>query len=180
MIRWLALLLLCAPLAYAAPVGPVQHSEVTNCADTSGQHLNYASATGAFSCGTSGGGAQLNVANTWTASQAGSITTLSISTATFTPNASNNHYYVLLVHASCPCTLANPSPNFVAGTSGIIEVQQSSTGSDTIGTWGSSYMSPGGTSTIALSTAANAVDALAYYVIDSTHILLFPTTNFSH
>lgn len=54
MIRWLALLLLCAPLAYAAPVGPVQHGEVTNCADSSGQHLNYNSSTGAFSCGTSG------------------------------------------------------------------------------------------------------------------------------
>lgn len=122
----------------------------------------------------------LNGKNTYSASQAGSITTLAISTATFTPDGSNNHYYVLLVHASCPCTLANPSPSFVAGTTGVIEIQQSASGSDTIGTWGSSYEAPGGTSTIVLSTGANAVDILAYYVIDSTHILLIPSTNFSH
>jgi hypothetical protein len=122
----------------------------------------------------------LSHANTWAASQAGSITTLSISTATFTPDASNNHYKMVLVHASCPCTLANPSPSFVAGTSGVIEVQQSSSGSDTIGTYGSSYIAPSGTATITLSTGANAIDALAYFVIDSTHIMLIPSLNFSH
>lgn len=124
--------------------------------------------------------AELNLAQTWSASQAGSITTLSISTATFTPDASNNHYYILLVHASCPCTLANPSPSFTAGTTGIIEIQQSATGSDTIGTWGTSYLAPSGTSSIVLSTSANAIDVLAYYAIDSTHILLIPSYNFSH
>lgn len=100
------------------------------------------------------------------------ITTLSISTATFTPDGSNNNYGLTLVHASCPCTLANPSVTPVAGTSGVIEVVQSATGSDAITTWGSDYIYPGGTSTIALSTAASAIDVLSYYVIDPTHILL--------
>lgn len=146
------------------------------CADLSNGATGCSTATG-----TSGATIPLlNAANTWSNSQAGSITTLSISTATFTPNATNNHYYILLVHASCPCTIANPSPSFVAGTTGVIEIQQSATGSDTIGTWGSSYMAPSGTSSIVLSTGANAVDVLAYYVIDSTHILLIPSLNFSH
>lgn len=122
----------------------------------------------------------LNAANVYSAQQSGSVTTLSISTATFTPNGSNNNYQITLVHASCPCTLANPSVTPVAGTSGQIEVIQSSTGSDLISTWGSSYVTSGGTSTITLSTAANAIDILSYYVIDSTHIALSPLTGFTH
>lgn len=124
--------------------------------------------------------AEINLAQTWSASQAGSITTLSISTATFTPDASNNHYKIVLVHASCPCTIANPSPAFTAGTSGVIEIQQSATGSDTIGTWGSSYIAAGGVASIVLSTGANAIDMFSYFVIDSTHIALLPAYNFSH
>ncbi len=122
----------------------------------------------------------LNTANVYSAQQSASITTLSISTATFTPDGSNNDYAITLVHASCPCTLANPSATPVAGTHGLITVKQSSTGSDTIGTWGSQYEAPGGTSTITLSTGANAQDVLAYFVQDSTHILLVPSLNFSH
>ena len=146
------------------------------CADLSNGATGCSTATG-----TSGATIPLlNAANTWSNSQAGSITTLSISGSTFTPDASNNHYKITLVHASCPCTLANPSPSFVAGTSGVIEVVQSSSGSDTIGTWGSSYLAPGGTSTITLSTGANAIDVLSYFVVDSTHILLSPSLNYSH
>jgi hypothetical protein len=122
----------------------------------------------------------LNKTQVWSAQQSASFTTLSISTATFTPDGSNNDYALTLVHAACPCTLANPSVTPVAGTHGVIIVTQSSTGSDTIGTWGSYYQAPGGTSTITLSTGVNAVDVLGYVVKDSTHILLVPATNFSH
>jgi hypothetical protein len=128
----------------------------------------------------SSGGASLSGKNTWSAQQSVTPTTLSISTATFTPDGSSNNYSITLVHASCPCTLANPSATPVAGTAGQIIVKQSATGSDTIGTWGSQYQAPGGTSTITLSTAANAVDVLSYYVLDSTHVLLVPALNFSH
>jgi hypothetical protein len=122
----------------------------------------------------------LGTANVWSAQQSATVTTLSISTATFTPTGASNDYAITLVHASCPCTLANPSATPVAGTHGVIFVTQSSTGSDLISTWGSQYEAPGGTSTITLSTGAGAVDVLAYVVKDATHILLVPSLNFSH
>ena len=108
-------------------------------------------------------------------------TALTISTATFTPTFNtSNDFTLTLVHASCPCTLANPSGTIVPGQHGLIYVTQSATGSDTITTWGSDYLSPGGTSTITLSTAANAVDVLSYAVKDATHIVLAPLLNVSH
>lgn len=146
------------------------------CADLSNGATGCSTATG-----TSGATIPLlNGTNTWSGQQSGSVTTLSISTATFTPDGTNNHYKLTLSHAACPCTLANPSATPVAGTSGTIEVIQSSSGSDTIGTWGSSYMAPSGTSSLTLSTGANAIDVLSYFVIDATHILLIPSLNFSH
>lgn len=131
--------------------------------------------------GTSGGTIPLlNGTNVWTGQQSATPTSLSISTATFTPDGSSNNYTLTLVHASCPCTLANPSATPVAGTGGQIVVKQSSTGSDTIGTWGSSYIASGGTAAITLSTGANAIDILSFYVIDSTHIALSLLPNFTH
>lgn len=118
--------------------------------------------------------AMTDTAQAWTAQQSNTPTTLTISTATFTPDGSSNNYHLTLVHASCPCTLANPSVTPVPGTGGVIKISQSSTGADTIGTYGSSYIAQGGTSTLALSTGANAIDVLSYYVIDTTHILLTP------
>lgn len=109
--------------------------------------------------------AELNLKQSWTAAQRGTPTNISISTATFTPNFDTaQNFEIDLVHASCPCTLANPSTTLVAGQSGMIEVHQSATGSDTIGTWGSDYQYAGGTASISLSTAASAVDYLPYYV----------------
>lgn len=124
--------------------------------------------------------ASLNVAhaNTWTASQAVQPSTISISTATFTPNlAASNNFNMTLVHASCPCTLANPT-NIVPGESGVIVVNQSSTGSDLVSTYGSDYIFTNGAAPT-LSTAANAVDELSYYVVDSTHIRVAPLVSTS-
>lgn len=146
------------------------------CADLSNGATGCSTATG-----TSGATIPLlNGTNVWSGQQSVTPTTLTISTATFTPNGSSNNYSMTLVHASCPCTLANPSVTPVAGTGGQIVVIQSATGSDTIGTWGSQYEASGGTSTLVLSTGANAVDILSYYVRDSTHIELSLLTNFSH
>ena len=109
----------------------------------------------------------LDVAQSWTKPQRTNLTTPAISTSTFTPVfSSSQNFRIVLVHASCPCTLANPAA-IVAGQSGMFEIVQSATGSDTIGTWGSEYEYAGGTSTITLSTGANAVDYIPYYV-DST------------
>ena len=104
----------------------------------------------------------------------GTPLSLTISTATFTPTfgSTSNDFVITLVHASCPCTLANPSGPITAGTKGMIYIIQSATGSDTITTWGSDYLSAGGTSTITLSTGASAIDVFSYAVKDSTHIVL--------
>ena len=131
--------------------------------------------------GTSGSTcALLNATSVASGQKSNSITTLSISTATFTPDGSNNDYAITLVHAACPCTLANPSATPVAGTHGLIFVTQSSTGSDLISAWGSDFEAPGGTAAITLSTGVSALDVLAYVVKDSTHILIVPSLNFSH
>jgi hypothetical protein len=113
--------------------------------------------------------------HSFTAAQRETPSTLSLSGATATPDfdASNN-FTLTLTHASCPCTLANPSTTPVAGQSGIIEIIQSSSGADTITTWGSDFTTTSGVSAIALSTAANARDYFSYYVDDSTHIVVSP------
>lgn len=88
--------------------------------------------------------------------------TLTISTATFTPVAvGSNTYRVVLVHASCPCTIANPSGSAVDGQKFILELWQSSTGSDTIGTWGTNY-DFGTVGSPTLSTGASKGDFLGF------------------
>jgi hypothetical protein len=114
----------------------------------------------------------LNANQVWSASQRVTLQTVSISTATFTPNFDTGADFSITLSSACPCTLANPSTTPVAGQHGVIYITQDGTGSRTIGTWGSSYVAPGGTSTITLSTAANAIDVLSYAVKDSTHIVL--------
>jgi hypothetical protein len=106
----------------------------------------------------------------------GATNILSISTSTFTPALLSGQFQQMtLVHASCPCTIANPSDVASAvGASGMLDIIQSSTGSDTIGTWGSDYIAVGGISSLTLSTGASDIDHIAYRVIDSTHILLSP------
>lgn len=64
-------------------------------------------------------------------------------------------------------TLANPTA-MKPGTSGLIRVAQDATGGRTLA-FGSSWKFPGGTPTA--STAANAVDAVAYTVFDASTIL---------
>lgn len=130
--------------------------------------------TSAGSCVTSiPNGAFTNVAQTYTKAQRGQPEALTIGGSTFTPQFDNGQNFTLtLVHASCPCTFANPSTTPVPGQAGVIVVTQSSTGSDTITTWGSDYTAAGGVATLTLSTAANARDYLSYYVDDTSHIVL--------
>jgi hypothetical protein len=120
--------------------------------------------------------------NTFTKSQRGTPVSISISTSTFTPNFDTaQNFEITLIHASCPCTLANPSTTLVPGQSGYIKVIQSATGSDAITTWGSSYYFPGGTSTITFSTGASQYDMFSYVVDLASHINLTPPAqNFSH
>lgn len=146
------------------------------CADLSNGATGCSTATG-----TSGGNIPLlNGTNVWSGQQSALPTTLSSATSTVTPDGTSNNYVVTLTHANTPFTLANPSATPVAGTGGQIVVIQSATGSDVIGTWGSQYEAPGGTSTLVLSTGVSAVDVLSYYVRDATHIELSLLKAFSH
>ncbi len=97
-------------------------------------------------------------------------TALVISTATFTANLNLGlNFSVTLIHASCPCTMANPT-NVFAGASGFIEIIQSATGSDTITTWGGNWKFPGGTKPT-LSTGVSAKDVVPYYC-DATNFCM--------
>ena len=73
---------------------------------------------------------------------------------------------VTLVHADCPCTLANPT-NVIAGSSGQISIIQSATGSDLINTYGSTWKFAGGNKPT-YSTSASAVDTLTYFCRTTT------------
>ena len=193
LLSWLKGAIIPAAMA-ATLLGPVDYRAINSVTGA----LSFAPTTGAFTqaacaglsnsgtactknTGTSGGTVPLlNGTNVWSAQQSVTPTTLSISTSTFTPDGSSNNFALTLVHANCPCTLANPSVTPVAGTGGEIEIIQSATGSDTIGTWGSLYEAPGGTASLTLSTGASAVDILSFYVIDATHIAVSLQKTFSH
>lgn len=129
--------------------------------------------------GNGGNAAFLNVEQAFSQSQAVTPSTVSISTATFTPAfANSNTFQITLVHASCPCTIANPSGTMVGGTDFVIEVKQSSAGSDLVTTWGSQYKFSGAVSPT-LSTAENITDLVACHVSDSTHAFCGFNANFA-
>jgi hypothetical protein len=108
--------------------------------------------------------AKTNVAQSFTAAQRGSVSALTDG-ATITPDfAVANNFSVTLGGNR---TLANPS-NLVAGQSGVIKITQDGTGSRTLA-FGSYWDFAAGTAPT-LTTTANAVDILAYYVDSTTNI----------
>lgn len=108
--------------------------------------------------------AKTNVAQSFTAAQRGSVSTLTDG-ATITPDfAVANNFSVTLGGSR---TLANPT-NLVAGQSGVIKISQDGTGSRTLA-FGSYWDFAGGTAPT-LTTTASAVDILAYYVDSTTNI----------
>ena len=109
-------------------------------------------------------GAKLDVAQSFTAAQRGSVSALTDG-ATITPDfAAANNFSVTLGGNR---TLANPT-NVVVGQSGVIKITQDATGSRTLA-FGSSWDWQGGVAPT-LTTTANAVDILVYYVDGSTNI----------
>jgi len=108
--------------------------------------------------------AQLAAAQSFTAAQRGSVSALTDG-ATITPDfAVANNFSVTLGGNR---TLANPS-NLVAGQSGVIKITQDGTGSRTLA-YGSFWDFAAGVAPT-LTTTANAVDILAYYVDSTTNI----------
>ena len=113
--------------------------------------------------------AALGSAQTFTAAQRGSVSTLSDSAGSSVSinfATANNFQLTLTGSASNTRTLANPS-NVTAGQSGVITIVQSSNGGNLL-TYGSNWDFSG--AAIPLSTTANAVDTIAYYVISTTKI----------
>lgn len=101
---------------------------------------------------------------TFTAGQRGEVTALT-SASTITPNlADSNNFSVTL---DTNATLANPT-NIVAGQSGVIAITQDATGSRTLA-YGSYWKFASATAPT-LTTTADAVDVLVYYVESSTRI----------
>lgn len=105
-------------------------------------------------------------AETATGAKRGAVVALTDG-ATITPDfAAGNNFSVTLGGNR---TLANPS-NLTAGQSGIIAVTQDATGSRTLA-FGSYWKFANGTAET-LTTTANAVDLLAYYVDSSTAVTI--------
>lgn len=108
--------------------------------------------------------ARTDTAQTFTAAQRGSITTLTDG-ATITPDFSAANNFSVTLGGNR--TLANPT-NLTAGQHGVIVITQDGTGSRTLA-YGSYWKFPAGAAPT-LTTTASAVDVLAYYVESTTRI----------
>jgi hypothetical protein len=108
--------------------------------------------------------AYLNAAQSFTAGQRGSITTLTDGATITADLATANNFSVTLGGNR---TLANPS-NQTAGQSGIIVITQDGTGGRTLA-YGSNWKFPSGNAPT-LTTTASAVDVLSYYVESASRI----------
>lgn len=116
-------------------------------------------------------GAQLNVAQTWTAAQRGGVSAL-LDGATITPDFSLANNFSVTLGGNR--VLGNPT-NIVAGQPGQIVVTQDGTGARTL-SYGSDFKFAGGTAPT-LTTTASAVDILSYYVESATRITITSVLN---
>lgn len=112
----------------------------------------------------SGTVAVLNAVQSFSVAQRGSITALT-DAATITPDFAAANNFSLTIGGNR--TLANPT-NQTAGQSGAIVITQDATGSRTLA-YGSNWKFAGG-SAPTLTTTANAVDVLLYYVESASRI----------
>lgn len=114
-----------------------------------------------------------DAAQTFTAAQRATITTLTDG-ATVTPDFAASNNYTLTLGGNR--TIANPT-NLTAGQSGSIFLVQDGTGSRTAA-WGSYWDFAGGTAPV-LTTAASSVDRVDYVVRSSTSIHAVATLAYS-
>jgi len=117
--------------------------------------------------------AKTDVAQTFSAAQRGTITTLTDG-ATVTPDFSTSNNYSLTLGGNR--TIANPT-NLTAGQSGSIFLVQDGSGSR-LASWGSYWDFAGGTAPT-LTTTASAVDRIDYVVRSSTSIHAVATLAYS-
>lgn len=117
--------------------------------------------------------AGISTAQSFTAGQRGSVSALTDG-ATITPNFNTANNFSLTIGGNR--TLANPT-NLTAGQSGVILITQDGTGGRTLA-YGSYWKFTGATAPT-LTTTANAVDALVYYVNSTTSITAVLIPNIS-
>ena len=117
--------------------------------------------------------AKTDVAQTFSAAQRGTITTLT-DAATVTPDFAASNNYTLTLGGNR--TIANPT-NLTAGQSGSIFLVQDGSGSRSAA-WGSYWDFAGGTAPV-LTTAANAIDRVDYVVRSASSIHAVATLNLS-
>lgn len=108
--------------------------------------------------------ASLSAAQSFTAAQRGTVVALTDASSIATDLSLGNNFSVTLGGSR---TLANPT-NITAGQSGVIVITQDGTGSRTLA-YGSNWKFPAGTAPT-LTTTANAVDVLCYYVESASRI----------
>ena len=108
--------------------------------------------------------AQVAANNTFTKAQRGSVVALTDG-ATITPDFSAGNNFSVTLGGNR--TLANPT-NLTAGQSGAITITQDGTGSRTLA-YGSNWKFSNGSAPV-LTTTANAVDVLVYYVESASRI----------
>jgi len=118
--------------------------------------------------------ALVNTAQSFTAAQRGSISTLTDG-ATITPDFSVANNFTVTLGGNR--TLANPT-NLTAGQSGSIFIVQDATGSRTLA-YGSYWDFANGGTAPTLTTTANAVDRIDYVVRSTTSIHAVFTGNYS-
>ena len=112
------------------------------------------------------GDALLGTAQTFTATQSGTITSVAYgASVALNLNTTNNFVIGQLTGAF---SLANPSA-LTAGASGAIKITQHSS-SPVTPTWGTSWHFAGGSDAANLTQTAGAVDVLVYTVLSSTSI----------
>lgn len=105
--------------------------------------------------------AKLDVTQSFTAAQRGTISAIGNTSGTITLDFATANNFSLTLNANATNTLANPT-NLTAGQSGCIYISQDGSGSKTLA-YASNWDFAGGT-VPTLSTAASAVDVLVYAV----------------
>lgn len=162
---------IASPTFTGTPAAPTaaQGTNTTQVATTEYVQAEVGTSIQAFDADT----AKTDVAQTFTAAQRGTLSTLTDG-ATITPDfATANNFTVTLAGNR---TIANPT-NLTAGQSGSIFIVQDGTGSRTAA-WGSYWDFAAGAAPT-LTTDANAVDRVDYVVRSSTSIHTVFTGNYS-
>ena len=154
-------------------VSDIQEGEICYATDQDKLYVKEGSSLVSTQASLPATNAVTDAAQTYTAAQRGTITTLTDG-ATVTPDFAASNNYTLTLGGNR--TIANPT-NLTAGQSGSIFLVQDGTGSRTA-SWGSYWDFAGGTAPT-LTTTASAVDRIDYVVRSSTSIHAVATLAYS-